>query len=517
MDCSICCEKFNKTFHSKVECKGCNETDVACRTCCQTYITTNSSQEASCMFCKTTWDRDFMNENLTKKFVANELKAHSENILMEQQISLLPATQPAAIVQKRLNELRIQIELAIAHRKLLKQQDREQRELIQAFQLEIARLHDGTSTDDSNKSVNFTVKCPLDNCNGFLDSKYVCMMCDTKICKDCMEKKGEDHQCDEDLKNTVKAIRKDSKPCPSCGENISKIDGCDHMWCVSCHKQFSWRTGAIIQGSNHNPEYFRWMRETGQSIRPSETGRQVVCGVEITDRSVYDIMTKIFPTHDTLHAIFNCVYRLYRHIQWNVRQVETYREPMYQRELEQLRVRYLLNKIDKQDWKKTLQKMNKRNSKDVAYHNIWKLAETVFGSMIEEIISNDQNNSTPIEYVKIAKTALKFKQYINEQFIKTLNTFGATSCPGISTGWRETPNYKAYQKEQLNHDEAAANAGLQNGEPHVYPRRNTDEWTLIYLNKIESMWLPGRCVTLTDYDPADLATTLEIGQRLLGV
>ena len=296
MDCSICCEKFNKTFHSKVECKGCNETDVACRTCCQTYITTNSSQEASCMFCKTTWDRDFMNENLTKKFVGNELKAHSENILMEQQISLLPATQPAAIVQKRLNELRIQIELAIAHRKLLKQQDREQRELIQAFQLEIARLHDGTSTDDSNKSVNFTVKCPLDNCNGFLDSKYVCMMCDTKICKDCMEKKGEDHHCDEDLKNTVKAIRKDSKPCPSCGENISKIDGCDHMWCVSCHKQFSWRTGAIIQGSNHNPEYFRWMRETGQTIRPSETGRQIVCGVEITDRSVYDIMTKIFPT-----------------------------------------------------------------------------------------------------------------------------------------------------------------------------------------------------------------------------
>ena len=37
-DCSICCEKFNNSTCKKVECKGCDIEDAACRKCCQTFI-----------------------------------------------------------------------------------------------------------------------------------------------------------------------------------------------------------------------------------------------------------------------------------------------------------------------------------------------------------------------------------------------------------------------------------------------------------------------------------------------
>ena len=147
MECSICCEKFNKSNRLKVECKGCDGMEVgwACRTCCQTYITTNQ-QEASCMFCKSTWDRDFCNNNLTKKWVGNEYKIHLENILVEQQISLLPSTQPYALARKRQTELYRQIDLAKEEISRLNNLLKEQHETVKAYQLEIARINNGTST-----------------------------------------------------------------------------------------------------------------------------------------------------------------------------------------------------------------------------------------------------------------------------------------------------------------------------------------------------------------------------------
>ena len=101
-ECSICFERFNKSNNLKVDCKGCNEEQFACRTCVKTYII-NSTKEPSCMFCKSGWDREFMNQYLTKKFVDTELKDYTENLFYEEQVSLLPSTQHLAIKQKKIN------------------------------------------------------------------------------------------------------------------------------------------------------------------------------------------------------------------------------------------------------------------------------------------------------------------------------------------------------------------------------------------------------------------------------
>lgn len=491
MECSICCETFNKSNRLKVECKGCYEMDVgwACRTCCQTYITTNQ-KEASCMFCKSTWDRDFCNSNLTKKWVGSEYKIHLENILVEQQISLLPSTQPYALARKRQTELYRQIDLAKEEISRLKNLLKEHQDIVMAYQLEISRINNGTTTSTENTEVSFSHKCPLEDCNGFLNSKFVCGTCEKHICKDCMEEKKSNHVCNEELKMTVKAIMKQSKPCPGCGETISKIDGCDQMWCVKCQKQFSWKTGAILNGHNHNPEYFRYLRETGQSIAPTPGGRiERICGVEITDRTIYDIVVQTFPeavinqpngnTSSPIILLFTGMYRMYRHIQWDIQRNDRFAENNNELDLRRARVDFLLNRIVKDEWKRLIQQIDKKRTKETAYINIWRLAETVFRSIIERIVSASNAACPKHECIKIAEEIMIFKQYINTQFLNSRKIYGSSSCPGITHNWRDAGNYKTYIEFQKGEDDKIRNVS------GTLPRIYTDEW---YIQCFKNDW-----------------------------
>ena len=213
-------------------------------------------------------------------------------------------------------------------------------------------------------------KCPSQGCNGFLDAKYFCTLCDTKFCRHCMEVKEEDHICNEDTKATIQAIKKEAKPCPGCGEMISKIDGCDQMWCVKCHIQFSWKTGSQITGYNHNPEYFRWMRETGQEINrnPLELNRQVMCGVTLDDYTITRIVSNVFHNDRNTVINFQLLYRFYRHVEYKL--VYAHHDENNENELRNLRIKYLLGDITKDQWKRTLQQIDKKTKKIIAYNNI---------------------------------------------------------------------------------------------------------------------------------------------------
>lgn len=447
MSCDICCEKFNKSTFLKVECKGCIDDKFACRTCCKTYIL-NSQTDPQCLFCKTVWDREFMNNFLTKKFVQTELKTHSENLFLERQMSLLPDTQRRASQIKKSRELTDKRQEIFIELQRLKDQIRSLTDVAAAYTLEINRLLDGTSSNIDSTAENFSFKCPNDKCKGFLNSKHFCNLCDTPYCKDCMCIKNKDHTCDASMKETVSYIKKSSKPCPGCGEMISKIDGCDQMWCIKCHIQFSWRTGSQITGYNHNPEYFRWLRETNQMINRNPNEIRECDPLNINEFELMIFLRNIFATKQSYIDYYINVYRFYRHIAAQVRNLPREND-IFENELLNLRVGYLLGDISKETWKVTLQRIDKKNKLTTSNNNLWRLTETVLVSLLEELKNLLTSTSNILKYDELKTRLNNFKEYVNENFIKISNVFGSTTCPGIDKDWFQIYNYKEYLRSKL--------------------------------------------------------------------
>lgn len=437
MQCSICTENFNKSNHLPVDCKGCDKDEKACRTCCQTYILSSVNQEPCCLFCKTPWERDFMNSFLTKKFVNKDLKNHVENIFLEQQISLLPETQQAAKQEKQIRELKVELEKANVVLNQIKKAYSDQLEIIKSYNLNISRLKSGEVATEEPRN-NFTHKCKLENCKGFLNNRHICQLCDTKFCGKCMEVKENEHECNEELVATVEAIKKQAKPCPSCGEMISKIDGCDQMWCVKCHVQFSWRTGNQMNGYNHNPEYFRWLRETNQNIprNPFDDRRPTICGVN--DRTLVRSLSLELPS--SIAFSLEGIIRFYRHIEYTIN------NEIFQRladnELKNFRIQFLLNDISKNEWKERIQKVNKSLSKQRSFSNVRRLIFNVLQNFVERMVEYRSFNYPVDKYNELLQEANDFRIYANTCFLKISDTYGSSSCPGILENWREAGNLK---------------------------------------------------------------------------
>lgn len=447
MECGICCETFNNSNFFKVECKGCPDDKAACRTCCKTIIL-NSFDDPKCVFCKSPWDRDFMNTNLTKKFVQNELKLHTENLFLERQLSLLPETQHRASQVKKSRELIAKREEAMIELKKLNDLVKQCKAKVYDYTNEINRLYLGTLQEDKTTKENFTFKCPDDKCKGFLSSKHFCNLCDTQYCKDCMCVKDTDHVCDDTIKETVLIIKKSSKPCPGCGEMISKIDGCDQMWCIKCHVQFSWKTGFQITGYNHNPEYFRWLRETNQPILPNPNINQDCNNFVLNEYQMMPLLVTIFSNKQFLIDYFINVYRFYRHTQALV--ATFYQgDELFERDLLNNRVGYLLGDISKERWKITIQRLDKKNKLRNNNNNTWKLIETVLLSFLEKLKILLESTNNLALYKKLYKDINNFREYINGTFIKISNIFGSTTCPGIDKEWFHIHNYKEYLKKKV--------------------------------------------------------------------
>ena len=110
-------------------------------------------------------------------------------------------------------------------------------------------------TKKTNQKFQYTYKCPSADCRGFLNSKFICDLCDVKVCRKCyiISENDEEHECNQENVDTFEQIKKEAKPCPTCGEFISKISGCDQMFCVTCGSGFSWKTGLVEKGIIHNP------------------------------------------------------------------------------------------------------------------------------------------------------------------------------------------------------------------------------------------------------------------------
>ena len=218
------------------------------------------------MNCNKLWTREVLMDILPKSFLSNQYKWHRENILFEREKSLFPETQAIVVREMKLEEL---ASIRDATRKEIAITTGRLPSLWHPRMLEIRDVHNKICKLVTVKQPKrkFIRKCPVEKCQGFLNTSWKCSLCTNCICKDCNEIKRDSHVCDPETVETMKLLKDDTKPCPKCGEMIFKASGCSQMWCTSCHTVFDWNTMLIDTGIVHNPHYYEYQRQNGTLAR----------------------------------------------------------------------------------------------------------------------------------------------------------------------------------------------------------------------------------------------------------
>lgn len=255
--CSICIESYNKRNRLRTECPYCQY--AACRTCCQTYLLGETTPRCMNPDCAKEWTLHFLRSAFPNTFMNSDLKSHREDVLFQQEVALLPATQP--LVEREIQREGLREQIRVINTEI----HRLTREVEVLWNQYYAR----NETAQPTTRAEFVRNCPATDCRGFLSSQWKCGICANWTCPTCHEVKGPDrnveHTCDPANVATAELLSRDTRHCPKCATPIFKIDGCDQMWCTQCQTGFSWRTGRI-ESNVHNPHYFEWLRRTGGQV-----------------------------------------------------------------------------------------------------------------------------------------------------------------------------------------------------------------------------------------------------------
>jgi hypothetical protein len=170
----------------------------------------------------------------------------------------------------------------------------------------------------------------------------------------------EEHVCGDEANKTDQFILKQTKGCPGCGECISKVSGCDQMWCIKCNIAFSWNTGKQVTGTIHNPHYYEWLRNNNnvqnQTVR---NAGDIVCG------GLIDMVRLI--QYGLIHTQRNSttyldITRLHRSINHTQDTIVTKMRRKLNHEindkLRNHRAKYMMNNTDEETWSKTIMRLD---------------------------------------------------------------------------------------------------------------------------------------------------------------
>jgi hypothetical protein len=491
-ECAICCDRYNSTTRAKVPCEHSGICEFeACKTCVKTYILGTTS-DPNCMHCNKAWSDKFIGAHLKPSFLRGEYATHRKELLLQQQLIRMPESMAAAEGKKQNAAIKLQLEVLKAQRtecmlRVLKIKDdiefEEKRcaentenikttnitkkpnpETIKILKKELAEakaigallldnsrqlLHNirvietgGELVGEEKKEARkFIMPCPNGDCRGYLSTQYKCELCEYFTCSKCFEVIDKDddaiHTCKQENVDSADYIKKQSKPCPCCGTRISKIDGCDQMWCTQCHKAFSWNTGKIVTGVIHNPHFYQYQRANGATA-PRNPG-DVVCGglcsnLELT-QALYKlscISGKVVSVRDkgALFMTVTTIHRLQNHMTYiNI-------NPLRRKIIDELdfgteRVQYILQQITKEELATNIIRKDNARKRNVTILHIYELFTAVaidmFHAIIVDVKTLDELKNHIDEYHKL-------RVYCNEHF-KELSMLYGSCVPFIDAEW----------------------------------------------------------------------------------
>lgn len=407
MSCPICTETFNQSSRKQVTCLKCS--NACCRSCAQRYLLELASTP-HCMSCKNAWDIKFLIDNLTKTFIDKKYKDRRKDLLFDIERSQIPSTMPRVTRFLEVEKLKKQ-------NKELSRKKTELRNQIHLLNEQIwQNQHNIHHGKEKNIRAKFTQPCPVADCKGFLSTAWKCQVCETNICSQCREIKEEDHVCDENNVKTAALLKKDTKPCPSCGEGIFKISGCDQMWCTRCKVPFSWKTGRIVTGTVHNPHYYQFMRDNQGAVPRNPA--DVRCGGVPRAYNLYQKLRlrpeleqaiEINGFRGKIRDYIYLVHRNLNHFRYvdlpNMRDKTTHNP-------EEKRILYILNRLDEKKFKSLLARNDTALRKNTDIYNIYNLVNTVCS---EQLIAIQNDPSSAIECLNVCE---QLRLYANDELKK---------------------------------------------------------------------------------------------------
>ena len=437
--CSICASKYTPIIRKKVVCKFCSKD--ACSKCIEQYLTSrhedahclhcrvNYNDTMLNEICTKTYLQQtyfrHRQEVLMNRERANLPGLQEEAIRIRKRRESMKQLQ---VIQKELKELKAERNrLAYEHYQLVAEYNSKYRELKETGQLtdlktrmdayheqrtkNLERLRDrkteyrrlrwetlrargrlgGEDNEDDNEEEKeetkeeekrkFIRRCMRTGCQGFLSTAWKCGICEWYSCSKCFTVKGEQHdsphECKKEDIETAEMIKKDSKPCPKCGEFINKSSGCSQMFCISCKTPWDWNTGKIVtHGALHNPHYYEWMKRTGGEMPRNPA--DVPCGGYPNTWELRQINRIV---SQKVAALYYEFHRICIHIQHVTTQ--QYRRHMDQDNTNIINVRFLLGDYDEKIWGRSLAINEKKRKFDAEIQEIF----TAFRMVAVELIN----------------------------------------------------------------------------------------------------------------------------------
>jgi hypothetical protein len=305
MNCLICEEKINRS----IKCDKCDK--VACVKCYKKYCLM-SIDEPKCIHCETEFDYEYILKYFGKTFVWGELKKHRENMLLDKILARMTEFTHKAYLILKIRKYNKKYNI------IMKKTDdlctpetytkylctimllNQIKERIKKMKIKLEKKQ-----KNEDKFVNMQ-KCMNEHCVGFLNKKNKCDICGVEKCLTCLERKENDHVCDQSIIDSVKEINNlikngETKNCPKCNILISRTKGCSQMWCVNCHCFFEWTTKKLINNTEffHNPHYFEWLDNQKKSDNKTYTKNTNV------QRRINDIQIFLNEIRDNLNNFIN--------------------------------------------------------------------------------------------------------------------------------------------------------------------------------------------------------------------
>lgn len=287
----------------------------------------------------------------------------------------------------------------------------------------------------------FLMRCPGEDCRGFLSTAYKCGVCEKNTCSECLEILGEaEHTCKPENVESAKAIKSETRPCPKCAARIYKIDGCDQMWCTvdGCGTAFSWNTGQVVSGRVHNPHYYEWLRRNGGGAAPREAG-DIPCG----GIPGYNFTRYIIRALDLTTDEKNFILEMHRNIvEFEHRLLQYPAQPPAMMNKE-INVRYLMNEMQEDDWKSNLEYAEAAFNRKKIIGQLLQTLVMAAGDILQGIVARFEDVSST-DFARahfIRETAVpnleSLRQYTNESYLKIGKT-NRMAVPQINDRWQWT-------------------------------------------------------------------------------